>query len=90
MVSGRQKKNLLVGLDAESLESDSDGDVLVNTVVPKVDLALLRRDIRLRLQTTMSRASENESTTYTHPVQRVKLTMYTKPERCPLSDQSQQ
>ena len=49
MVSGRQKKNLLVGLDAESLESDSDGDVFVNTVVPKVDLALLRRDVRLRL-----------------------------------------
>ena len=61
MIPGGEEENLLVGLDAQCLEGNGNRDVLMNGVVPEVDLALLCRDIRLGLETAMSRASKNES-----------------------------
>jgi hypothetical protein len=56
-VSCGEKQDLLVRLETKSLERDADRNVLVNRVVPEVDLALFRDDIGFGFETAMSRAA---------------------------------
>ena len=52
-VSCGEQQDLLVRLETESLEGDTDGDVLMNRVVPEEDLALFRDNIGLGFKTAV-------------------------------------
>ena len=49
-----QEEDLLIGLDAEGLESDGNGNVLCYGIVTEVDFAFLRHDVSLGLEAAMS------------------------------------